>query len=407
MRNKTSSAILIVIGIGIVLGWRILQIDSSHENNEQTEDLQVETNKEGDPAEESQIQISNLERNYIKLTPEAQRKAGIQVEAAGSGIIKTTLTLPGEIQLNPRQEAHVVPQIQGIAIEVRKFLGDKVKKGEVLAILQSRDLADLRSQYLVALQQLDLAHQIVNREEILWRERISAKQDYLIAKIELAKAKVMVEAAAQKLYALDLSKADLAEKDVALFSHYRLLAPFTGEVVDQDLSLGESVSVGTIVCTIADLSTVWAGITVYTKDLATIQLGQKVKIKAVNTGLATKGSIFYMGPLVGKQTRSAKAYVEIPNPKGYWRPGLFITAEVLQEEIEIPVTVVPEAIQTYQDHPIVFVQHEGIFEPREIILGRRDSHWVEISEGLLAGERYVTRNSFVLKSELNKPVEED
>ena len=94
-------------------------------------------------------------------------------------------------------------------VEVRKYLGDTVKQGEVLAVLESRELADLKSQYLVALGRLYLTRATFAREERLWKEKISAEQDYLVAMNERAEAKILVEAAAQKLHALGITKAEL------------------------------------------------------------------------------------------------------------------------------------------------------------------------------------------------------
>lgn len=342
----------------------------------------------------------------IELESGAIEATGIGIKTAGPAVIKTTLAFPGEIQLNPRQVAHVVPRVDGVAVEVYKFLGDKVKKGEVLAVLESRELANLRSQYLVAFRSWELAREIFEREKRLWKEKVSAEQSYLIAKKELAEAKVLLEAAAQKLYALGLSEADLQAMTLEIadpFNRYKLRAPSSGEVVEQHLTLGEAVSADAEIFTIADLSTVWGKITVYAKDLDAVQEGQEVMVQAVNMDLATGGgTVFYLGPLVGEQTRSATAYVEIPNPKGRWRPGLFITVETVQEKIRVPVAVTVEAIQTYQEHPVVFVQHGNLFEPRPVVLGLRGNVWVEVREGLSAGERYVARNSYVLKSELGK-----
>jgi len=184
-------------------------------------------------------------------------------------------------------------------------------------------------------------------------------------------------------------------------------APFAGEVVQQDLAQGEAVQANADVFTIADLSRVWAEITVYARDLDSVQVGQTVAVKAADTGFTVSGTVFYVGPLVGAQTRSAKAYAEIPNPERRWRFGLFVTVEVVQEEVEVPVAVVAEAIQTHQDRPVVFVQHEDLFEVRPVTLGRRDGEWVEVREGLSAGERYAAQNSFVLKSELGKSAAAD
>jgi membrane fusion protein, heavy metal efflux system len=169
----------------------------------------------------------------IELPPGAVEEAGIEVKAAGPAALSTVLALPGEIQLNPRRVAHVVPRVEGVVVEVRKELGDTVKRGEVLAVLESRELAELKSQYLVALRRLDLARATFAREERLWKEKISAEQDYLVAKKERAEAKILEETAAQKLLALSIAKAELhaiASGAATAFSRYELQAPFEGEV---------------------------------------------------------------------------------------------------------------------------------------------------------------------------------
>jgi membrane fusion protein, heavy metal efflux system len=341
----------------------------------------------------------------IELSASALKEARIELKTAGPAVIETVLTLPGQIQLDPRRVAHVVPRVEGVVTKVRKYLGDTVKAGEVLAVLESREIADLKSQYLVALRRLELANATLVRERQLWKAKVSAEQDYLVAKTEWAQSKALVEAAAQKLEALDLSAADLraiASGKGGPFSRYVLRAPFAGEVVNKHLALGEAVKADTKVYTIADLSRVWGEITVYSKDLNAVRKGQMVTVRVEDTGETTKGTVFYVEPLVGKQTRSAKAYVEIANPRRRWRPGLFLTVEVLQEQSQVPVAVAVEAVQTYKEKPVVFVRYDDIFEPRPVVLGRRGEQWVEIRQGLAAGERYASRNSFVLKSELGK-----
>lgn len=341
----------------------------------------------------------------IELSSAALKDAGIELKTAGPAPIETVLTLPGQIQLDPRRVAHVVPRVEGVVAEVRKYLGDAVKQDEILAVLESRELAELKSQYLIALQRLELARAAFVRKRQLWKEKIAAELDYLVAKKEWAEARALKEAAGQKLIALELSPAELkaiAAGNDTHFNRYELRAPFAGEAVEKHLALGEALKADAKVYTIADLSTVWGEITVYTKDLSAVQVGQKVTVRAQGTDLEATGTLFYLGPLVGEQTRSAKAYVEIPNPQKRWRPGLFATFEVLQEAEKVPVAVAAEAVQTYRDQPVVFVRHGIIFEPRPVVPGRRDENWVEIRQGLAAGERYAARGSFALKSELGK-----
>lgn len=345
--------------------------------------------------------------NGIELDAAELNENSIEIETAGPATIESVLTLPGQIRLDPRRVAHVVPRVEGIVTKVDKYLGDSVKKNEILTVLESPKLADLKSQYLTAWRGLDLARITFERERQLWQEKISAELDYLQAKTQWEQAKALAEAARQKLIALDLSSADLkvitSGKDTS-FNRYELRAPFAGEVVEKHLALGEGVKADAKVYTIADLSRVWVEIMVYSKDLNRVHKGQAVTVRSEDLAQSTRGTVFYIEPLVGEQTRSAKAYVEIPNPRKLWRSGLFVTVDVLQASAKVPVAVAADAIQTYRNQTVVFVRHGDFFEPRRVVTGLRgsDSQRVEIWNGLEAGERYAAQGSFVLKSELGK-----
>lgn len=341
----------------------------------------------------------------VRLAPEAVRSAGISVETAGPARMRTLLELPGEIRLNADKLAHVVPRLSGVAIEVRKNLGDAVRKGELLVVLDSRELADLQSELLASIQRLELARATFKREEDLWRKRISAEQDYLASRQVLAEAEIHLQAAAQKLRALGLSQAELDRLPAspgAVLTRYEVRAPFDGLVIEKHLALGEAVKEDAAIFLIADLSAVWVEVTVYAKDLNAVRVGKKVTVRSKALGLEAAGTLAYLGPLVGEETRTARARVVLPNPKGDWRPGLFVTVELVQEEVSVPVAVPVGAIQTFRDWSVVFVQYGDLFEVRPLKLGRSDGRWVEILEGLSAGERYAVRNSFVLKAELGK-----
>ena len=114
------------------------------------------------------------------------------------------------------------------------------------------------------------------------------------------------------------------------------------------------------------------------------------------------GKLAYLGPLVGEQTRTAMGRVVVKNPEGYWRPGLFVTVEVVKEEISVPMAVSTDALQTFRDWTVAFVQYGNLFEVRPLELGRSDGRWVEVLHGLNPGEKYVAHNSFILKAELGK-----
>ena len=341
----------------------------------------------------------------VELSPEAVKGSGIVVETVGPVRMKSILELPGTIRLNADKVVHVVPRLTGVVTEVRKNLGDKVRKGEVIAAMDSRELADAKREYIESVRRLDFARIAFNREKALWKKKISSEEDYLVKRYALEEAQITHQATAQKLRALGLSKSDLAaltHDPERNFARYELKAAFDGVVIEKHVSVGGAVKEDDTIFVLADLSTVWVDVTVYTKDLNVVRVGQKVTVKSDVLGTNVEGRLTYLGPLIGEQTRTAKGRVVISNPQGAWRPGLFVTVYLIQKEFTIPLAVKASALQKFRGWDVVFIQVGNLFEARPLQLGRRASNWVEVLSGLSAGEKYVSQNSFILKADVLK-----
>jgi len=338
----------------------------------------------------------------MRMDDATAQSAGVRIGTAGPAKIRSTLQLSGEIQFNQDHLAHVVPRLDGVVIKSAKNLGDRVRKGEVLAVLESQMLADRKSEHLATQTRLDLATTTFEREKRLWEEKISAEQDYLASRHALAEAQIAHRNAEQKLLALGLNHAAVMRGGSDGLTRYDVRAPIEGVVIEKHLALGEAVKEDASIFTIADLSTVWAEMTIYPKDLDSVRIGQKVNVRATGLDAEATGRVSYVGSLIGEQTRSAKARVTLQNPDRSWRPGLFVTVELVQNEAEVPVAVPIEAIQTYRDWKVVFGRFGEFFEARPVELGRSDGQWVEIVNGLLPGTKYAAANSFVLKADLGK-----
>jgi cobalt-zinc-cadmium efflux system membrane fusion protein len=183
---------------------------------------------------------------------------------------------------------------------------------------------------------------------------------------------------------------------------YELRAQLAGTVIKRHVSPGEFVGEGEDVYVVADLSTVWVDLNVYRQDFARVRVGQAVVLDA-GAGLSkAESTIAYLSPFGAPNTQTMLARVELPNPTGDWRPGLFVTAEVIVEEAIVPVAAKASALQTFRDWHVVFIRAGDLFEVRPVELGRRDGEWVEVLSGLATGQPYAAQNSFVLKAELGK-----
>jgi cobalt-zinc-cadmium efflux system membrane fusion protein len=185
-------------------------------------------------------------------------------------------------------------------------------------------------------------------------------------------------------------------------SLYEVKSLIDGTVIEKHITLGEFVSDEQDIYVVADLSTVWVNVTVYARDLERVRAGQPVHIHAAGVSEEAQGRIEYVGPIVGEATRTAVARVVLPNPRGTWRPGLFVSARVRTDDALVPVAVADGALQTVQGLPVVFVEEPRGFRARPVRTGRTDGEWVEIVAGLSAGERVAEAESFLLKSELLK-----
>ena len=343
--------------------------------------------------------------NRLMVPHDLANRMGLASESAGPGTIVSLLALPGEVACNADMVCHVVPRVPGVVLEARKNLGDSVQKGEIIAIIDSRELGEARSRYLVAVEREKLARYNFERVERLWEAKTVAEKEYLTAQKTFLEEKIELTAARRKLLALGLSDrevADIANGNDETLTHYIIRAPFDGVVIKKHMSKVEWVKEDAEICVISDLSSVWVEIVVFARDLDSVQLGQKATVKADASGLTALGEVSFVGPLVGEETRTAKARVVLPNPDGKWRPGLFAKVELVRHNSSLPLVVRNEAIQTFQNKTVVFVQYDDQYEARPVVLGRSDDAFTEVLKGLSDSERYVTKNSYVLKAEMGK-----
>lgn len=333
----------------------------------------------------------------VAMTDEQLRQNKVEVLTAGPARIKSTLQLIGEIRFNEDRLVHVVPRLTGVVESAAANAGDRVKKGQLLAVISSQALADQRTELLAAQKRLALARTTFEREKKLWEEKISAEQDYLQARNAMQEAEIAFSGAQQKLTSLGAGAAAGGK-----LTRYEIRSPIDGVVVEKHLALGEAVKDDASILVIADLSTVWAEMTIYAKDLNSVKVGQKATVKATAFEFQSTGAVSYVGALVGEQTRTAKARVVLPNPQGSWRPGLPVNIELVSGEVEVPVAVSTEAIQSVRDWTVVFGRYGDDFEARPVELGRSDGKFSEVIAGLNAGERYAAKNSFLIKADLGK-----
>ncbi|MGV7030554.1 efflux RND transporter periplasmic adaptor subunit [Methylobacterium symbioticum] len=355
------------------------------------------------------------EEGHLKMTAEQIANQDIEVAKAGGGTLSRHILVPGTITPDADRIARVPARVVGTVAEMRKRLGDAVKKGEVVAVLDSREVADAKSEYLTASVKAELEKTNFDRQQALWDKRISAESAFLNAKAVYSEAALRQDLARQKLSALGLNAAEVAKlakqdettPNTSTLRQYELRSPLTGRIVERKVDVGTSVGKEgdpADLYTVADLSTVWIELSVSTADLPKVREGAAVAVKLTEDGAERRelGKVIFVSPLLNADTRSARVVVSLPNKDMAWRPGTYVTAEIEIAQDTVPVRVPKAALQTMEGKRVVFVRTDEGFEKRPVELGRSDDDAFEVVSGLKPGEDIAVANTFLLKAELGK-----
>jgi len=188
---------------------------------------------------------------------------------------------------------------------------------------------------------------------------------------------------------------------------YEVKALIGGTIISRDAALGEAVTEGQRLMTIADLSTLWVDLNAYPEDYHILKVGQPVEIKAAALEKPIVAKIDYISPFGTEGTQTMLARATIENPDEHLRPGLFSEGKILIGREDVAMAVENSAIQTWEEKNVIFVQEDHGFKAIPVELGRSDEKRTEILGGIKPGAVYATDNSFILKAELGKAMAEE
>lgn len=180
---------------------------------------------------------------------------------------------------------------------------------------------------------------------------------------------------------------------------YTLLAPFDGTIISKNVAIGESVEEGTKLFELADLSSVWADVSVYPKYLHKIKKGSSVSIVATDNH-TVKGTISYISPLASEETRTFIARVVLDNAGTDFIPGFFVRAKVQLDKKNVAIRINRAAVQTISGEHVVFIKEHNNFITQVVQTGFYDDQYIEITSGLKVGDSYVAKGAFTLKAEI-------
>lgn len=344
------------------------------------------------------------EKEGLKLSAEETTRAGIKTEVLKSQTITDSLTVTATIRVNQDRVARIAPRIEGRVVTVSAKLGDNVRAGQSLAVLDSLSVGEASMTLMQAQSSQRLAETDFKRAEALNAEEIIPKREYLRAKSELERATVTLRSAEDKLRLLGAAPSTGGWVQ----SLFPLMAPFAGTVIEKKATVGALSNPSEPLFIVADLSTIWIEASLGEAQIAKVRTGAKATVSVgAYPNEHFSGRVTYIANLLDKDTRTIAARIEVDNKDGRLKPEMFATATIdvggasTKAPIEV-LTVPDEAIVLMQGQPTIFVFEHGGYEQRTIELGEKQSGRTVIKSGVEAGEQVVTKGTYALKARLLK-----
>ncbi len=321
----------------------------------------------------------------IALTAEAIKTVGVKVTETEYKALVEQITIPGEIRFNPKRRCHVTSRSAGRVELLLSYPGERIQQGQILLTLYSQDFLGLQAELLQSIRRIN-------------RHPTDPK--------EIALAQSFLDSVRSKLRLLGLFEAEIGqiEQSGSMKSLLPVRAPLSGTVIESSVTTGDFVELGASLFKIADLSTVWVVLHLHEKDLVNVRTGLEVSVHT--TAIPDRdfrGRIFQIGSTVDEQTRTVEGLIEIGNPGGQLRQGMYVEAVVDLPRAKKSFLIPTSSLQDFQNKKIVFVQAgENVFSTREVETGISLAGWTEIKKGIKERERVASSGTFFLKSELFK-----
>ena len=347
------------------------------------------------------------EEGVVTMAAEAQKAIGLTVVPAGTRRLATELVTSGEFQANADREAHVTTRIAGRVSAVLKNVGDPVRAGERLAVLDSVELGQAQAAYLQALARWELAQGTAVRQRSLLRQDLIARKEVLAAENALRLIQIDLDNARNQLalYGFGADRVATLGRTRRLDPSIPLTAPISGVVLERHLTVGEMIRPEDTQSAfrLSDVAELWVDANVFEKDLGHVRAGQPAVVTTpAYPGQLHRGRVSLVSTALEEKSRTARARVVVANPAARLKPGMTATVRIAVGDR--PALAVPAgAIVRDQAASYVFVREGATrFEKRAVTAGTSVDGWVPVEGGVKAGDAVVVKGSFTLKAELNK-----
>lgn len=341
----------------------------------------------------------------VTLTKDAIDRAGIAVTQATTQGVGEGLRLPGVVEPNGYRQVSVTPLVSGRIVSVSAQLGDRVRRSQSVAQVYSPEIAEARTKYVASRAMLDAHEKELQRTEKLVEIGAASRQELERIHAEHSSQTAEVESARSRLQLLG-ADADVPPGEPEASATASVPAPIDGVITERLANVGLNVDPSTKLFSIVDLSTVWVIADVYEMDLHRVREGDRATVTTkAFPDRPLEGRVSYIDPQLNAGTRTAKVRVEVPNPRGELRLGMYADVAIASAEAAASLSIPRSAIQNVADHQVVYLplpNESGRFVEREVRIGHSSDDRVEVLSGLKAGDTVVSTGSFFIRAEIER-----
>lgn len=366
-----------------------------------------QSKQEEAPKPPSEDAKASAQPGVIELPEGSATLAQLQTERVGFRPIRMSLKAQGgKILPNENRLAHLSPRVPGRIVAVYANLGDRVKAGDRLLLVDSPMFGEAQLEYRKTRTAVRVTEKAFERARALLDRGAIGVGEYQRREADFENAKADLHEAEEKLHLLGMTEREIDRLGAEKLPHAEvaqvfLRASLSGEVIERNATIGEVVDPNKTLFTVADLSTIWVRADFPEQQAGRLQAGLGVEVRvSAYPDTVFRGAITYVGAVIDPATRTVMARSDIPNPDRRLRPEMF--AEVTLLTPEQSVLAIPRAaVQQVGNRTMVFVvQGPRRFESREVKIGDSVNDYVEVKVGLKDGEKVATQGSYALKSEV-------
>jgi Cu(I)/Ag(I) efflux system membrane fusion protein len=323
----------------------------------------------------------------VKISLDKVQKLGVRTEQVSARVISKTINAVGQFQVDERRQQTVTTKFEGYIEKLYvNATGQPVGRGQPLMEVYSPELVSAQEEYLIA-----------------WNGRKTLKNG---TEESIAGVGQMADGALKRLRNWDISDAQIQrlQRDGKATRTLTIYSPSSGVVLEKTAVQGMRFMPGEALFKITDLSSIWMLADVFEQDLSLVRAGQSVKIHVdAYPEKELTGKVAYIYPTINPETRTAKVRIELANQDGMLRPDMFAKVELVGGDTKSKVLAVPDSavIDSGMQQVVLIQRSEGLFEPREVKLGKRNDGYTEVLNGLVEGDVVVVSANFLIDAESN------